>query len=163
MSDPTLDQNEIDALLSGISAEEPLDGGAAGAADPAPASHDAPADDFGMVDDFGASAPESAPASAPASSAPASSGQFSQRNIEVLLDVPLQVVAELGRTEMQIQSILDLQPGSVVELSRMAGEPINIMVNGRLVAKGEVVVVDENFGIKITSIISPMERLTQLN
>jgi len=81
----------------------------------------------------------------------------------VLLDIPLQVVVELGHTEMPIQKILDLGPGSVVELNRLAGEPINILVNGKLIARGEVVVVDENFGVKITNIISPMERLSQLN
>jgi flagellar motor switch protein FliN len=157
MSDANLNQDDIDALLSGIDAESPI-GGEPAAAAPAPPA--APADDFGMTDDFGAPA---APAPAPASAHDAPAGQYSQRNIEVLMDVPLNVVVELGRTEMQIKDVLELAPGSIVELNRMAGEPINVLVNGRLVARGEVVVVDESFGIKITSIISPMERLTQLN
>lgn len=223
MSDPTLNQDEIDALLADVgdpTEEAPEDSGGeeapeaeADMADTADAGGDdlgdlglddmddagaADADDAGddmdmdlggfdeggddaaddlaaMLDDAPADEGADSGAAEPAPQQPAASPQahspaakaamaeFSKENIEVLLDVPLQIVVELGRTQMPIQKILELGPGSIVELNRMSGEPINILVNGKLVAKGEVVVVDENFGIKIKNIISPMERLTQLN
>lgn len=83
-------------------------------------------------------------------------------NIGLILDVPLQVTVELGRTRKLIREILELTPGSVVELDKLAGEPVDILVNGKLIAKGEVVVIDENFGVRITDIVSPIERATNL-
>ncbi|MCK9223981.1 MAG: flagellar motor switch protein FliN [Candidatus Muirbacterium halophilum] len=83
-------------------------------------------------------------------------------NIDLLLDVPLEITVELGRTRMLVKDILELGTGSVIELERLAGESIDVLVNGKLIAKGEVVVIDENFGIRITSIVSPNERLARL-
>ncbi|MDF2635343.1 MAG: CheC, phosphatase, inhibitor of methylation / FliN fusion protein [Pelosinus sp.] len=83
-------------------------------------------------------------------------------NIDLIMDVPLQVTVELGRTRKLIRDILELAPGSVVELDKLAGEPVDILVNGKLIAKGEVVVIDENFGVRITDIISPLERTYSL-
>ncbi|MPM31869.1 hypothetical protein SDC9_78426 [bioreactor metagenome] len=83
-------------------------------------------------------------------------------NIGLIMDVPLQVTVELGRTKKLIRDILELSPGSVVELDKLAGEPVDILVNGKLIAKGEVVVIDENFGVRITDIISPLERASNL-
>lgn len=83
-------------------------------------------------------------------------------NIDLIRDVPLQVTVELGRTRKLIRDILELAPGSVVELDKLAGEPVDILVNGKLIAKGEVVVIDENFGVRITDIISPLERTYNL-
>lgn len=83
-------------------------------------------------------------------------------NIELILDVPLGLTVELGRTEKAIRDILALGPGSVVELDRLAGESVDVMVNGKLIAKGEVVVVDENFGVRITEIVSRAERVRKL-
>lgn len=83
-------------------------------------------------------------------------------NIGLILDVPLRVTVELGRTRMQIREILELGKGSVIELEKLAGEPVDVLVNGKLLAKGEVVVIDENFGVKITDIVSPLERLGEL-
>jgi flagellar motor switch protein FliN/FliY len=83
-------------------------------------------------------------------------------NIDLIMDVPLQVTVELGRTRKLIRDILELAPGSVVELDKLAGEPVDILVNGKLIAKGEVVVIDENFGVRITDIISPLERTYNL-
>jgi flagellar motor switch protein FliN/FliY len=83
-------------------------------------------------------------------------------SINMLLDIQLQVAIELGRTDMSIKRILELGPGSIIELDRMAGEPVDLLVNGKVVAKGEVVVVDENFGIRIVSLVSPEERLKSL-
>lgn len=82
--------------------------------------------------------------------------------IDVLLDVPLEVSVELGRTERQIREILSLVPGSVLELDRVAGDPIDVLINGRRIARAEVVVVDERFAIRITDILSPEERVERL-
>ncbi|WP_312560171.1 flagellar motor switch phosphatase FliY [Anaerospora sp.] len=83
-------------------------------------------------------------------------------NIALIMDVPLQVTVELGRTRKLIREILELSPGSVVELDKLAGEPVDILVNGKLIAKGEVVVIDENFGVRVTDIVSPIERASNL-
>ncbi|SEO81170.1 flagellar motor switch phosphatase FliY [Propionispora vibrioides] len=85
-----------------------------------------------------------------------------ETNIGLLLDVPLQVTVELGRTRKLIREILELTPGAVIELDKLAGEPVDILANGKLIAKGEVVVIDENFGVRITDIISPLERAVNL-
>jgi len=83
-------------------------------------------------------------------------------NMELLLDIPLEITAELGRTRMIINDLLQLGQGSVIELNKLAGEPLEILVNHKLVARGEVVVVNEKFGIRLTDIISPLERIKQL-
>jgi flagellar motor switch protein FliN/FliY len=82
--------------------------------------------------------------------------------IGLLLDVPLTVSVELGRKRLSIKEILDMIPGSLLELDKLAGEPVDLMVNGKLFAHGEVVVIDENFGVRISSIVSPKERLDRL-
>ena len=76
-----------------------------------------------------------------------------RENIGLIMDVPLEVTAELGRTSKSIQEILDFAPGTIIELDKMAGEPIDVLVNGKFVAKGEVVVIEESFGIRVTEII----------
>lgn len=83
-------------------------------------------------------------------------------NIDLIMDVPLQITVELGKSRRTIREVLALGPGSVVELDKLAGEPVDLLVNGKLLAKGEVVVIDENFGIRITDIISPIERVANL-
>ncbi|UOR13900.1 flagellar motor switch phosphatase FliY [Halobacillus amylolyticus] len=85
-----------------------------------------------------------------------------QRNLDMLMDIPLKVTVELGRTKRTIKEILELSSGSVVELDRLAGEPVDIHVNDKLMAKGEVVVIDENFGVRVTDILSPKDRLKKL-
>jgi flagellar motor switch protein FliN/FliY len=85
-----------------------------------------------------------------------------QRRLDMLLDVPLEVSVELGRTRMTVQDLLQLAPGSVVELDKVAGEALDILVNGRLVARGEAVVVNDKFGVRITDIVSPQERIQRL-
>jgi len=85
-----------------------------------------------------------------------------QRNIEFLLDIPVEITVQLGATKMPIRELLQLGQGSVVELAKLAGEPMEILANSRVIAKGEVVVVNEKFGVRLTDIISPSERLTQL-
>lgn len=87
---------------------------------------------------------------------------ISNGNLNLLLDIPLQVTVELGRTRKQIRDILELGPGSILELDKLAGEPVDILVNGKLIAKGEVVVIDENFGVRVTDILTPAERIAKL-
>ncbi|CAK0776932.1 flagellar motor switch protein FliN [Gammaproteobacteria bacterium] len=84
------------------------------------------------------------------------------RNLDVILDIPVTISMEIGRTYITIRSLLQLNQGSVVELDRVAGEPMNVLVNGCLIAHGEVVVVNEKFGIRLTDIISPMDRVRKL-
>ena len=83
-------------------------------------------------------------------------------NIDFLLDVPLDIAVELGRAKMPIREMLQLRPGSVIELDKLIGEPVDMLVNNRLIARGEVVVFDENFGIRITDIIKPEDRVRML-
>lgn len=83
-------------------------------------------------------------------------------NIDLILDVPLQISVELGRTRKMIQEILGLNIGSVIELDRMAGESVDILVNGKIIAKGEVVVIDDNFGVRITDIVNPQTRISHI-
>lgn len=84
------------------------------------------------------------------------------QNLNLLLDIPLQVTVELGRTQRSVKEILELSNGSIIELDKLAGEPVDILVNSRLIAKGEVVVIDENFGVRVTDIISQSDRLKKL-
>lgn len=84
------------------------------------------------------------------------------KNLELVMDIPVQLTVELGRTKMPIRNLLQLAQGSVVELHELAGEPLDVFVNGCLVAQGEVVVVNEKFGIRLTDIITPTERLKKL-
>jgi flagellar motor switch protein FliN/FliY len=91
---------------------------------------------------------------------PASSGD--EINMDVILDVPVTVSMEIGRTQINIRNLLQLNQGSVVELDRFAGEPLDVLVNGTLIAHGEVVVVNDKFGIRLTDVISPSERVKRL-
>lgn len=86
----------------------------------------------------------------------------SHRNLNLILDIPLRVAVELGRTKMVVNDLLNLGQGSVIELNKLAGEPMEVLVNDKLVARGEAVVVNEKFGVRLTDIISPSERVEQL-
>jgi flagellar motor switch protein FliN len=94
-----------------------------------------------------------------------SGGKTIQANndIDMILDIPVQLTVELGRTRIPIKHILQLAQGSVIELDAMAGEPMDVLVNGCLIAQGEVVVVNDKFGIRLTDIVTPSERLRRLN
>lgn len=85
------------------------------------------------------------------------------QGFDMILDIPVNLTVELGRTKISIRNLLQLAHGSVVELEGMAGEPMDVMVNGTLIAQGEVVVVNEKFGIRLTDIITPQERIRKLN
>ena len=93
---------------------------------------------------------------------PAGAGAGTTRDIDFLLDIPLEVTVELGRSRMFIKDLLQLGHGSVIELEKIAGEPMEILVNDKLIARGEVVVINEKFGIRLTDIISPTERIQKL-
>jgi flagellar motor switch protein FliN len=86
-----------------------------------------------------------------------------RNDIDMILDIPVQLTVELGRTKIAIKNLLQLAQGSVVELEGMAGEPMNVLVNGCLIAQGEVVVVNDKFGVRLTDIITPSERIRKLN
>lgn len=90
------------------------------------------------------------------------SSEVTSKNIEFLLDIPLQVTVQIGGTRMMIRELLQLGQGSVIELDKLAGEPMEVLVNNKLVARGEVVVVNEKFGIRLTDVVSPNQRLQQL-
>ncbi|MGE8663287.1 flagellar motor switch protein FliN [Leptospira interrogans] len=87
------------------------------------------------------------------------SGASNTPNLNLLMDVQMSVTVELGRTKMYIKDILGLREGSIIELDKLAGEPVDLLVNGKLIAKGEVVVIDENFGVRVTDIVSPIDRI----
>ena len=122
------------------------------------------------VANSGANAPTHAPATPPAPSpAPASFPSIdgggaapAPKNIDFILDIPMQVTVQVGSTKMVIRELLQLGQGSVIELEKLAGEPMEVLVNNKLVARGEVVVVNEKFGIRLTDVISAAERVQQL-
>ena len=123
------------------------------------------------ADDWSAAMLEQEAAPTPASAAPpifeqfaASGGSSAQHtDLDMILDIPVQLEVQLGRTKIAIKNLLQLAQGSVVELDGMAGEPMQVLVNGCLIAQGEVVVVNDKFGIRLTDIITPSERIRRLN
>ena len=134
-------------------------------------------DDTSIDDDWGAAIAEQAKAEADAMQsaaavAPAAvfkdfsnkgTKQETPNDIDFILDIPVQLTVELGRTKIAIKNLLQLAQGSVVELDGLAGEPMDVLVNGCLIAQGEVVVVNDKFGIRLTDIITPSERIRKLN
>ena len=139
-------------------------------------------DDWGsaLAEQALASAPEPAPAPVPPPPAPAPPStpagergvqplqgnagfEIAKGDIDRVLDVPVELTAELGRTRITIKSLLQLSQGSVVELDGLAGQPMDVFINGYLIAQGEVVVVNDKFGIRLTDIITPSERMQKLN
>ncbi|MDX1490436.1 MAG: flagellar motor switch protein FliN [Pseudohongiellaceae bacterium] len=108
-----------------------------------------------MAEDSSSDAAEEKTASAPA----AESGN---PDLDVILDIPVQISMEVGSTSITIRNLLQLNQGSVIELDRLAGEPLDVLVNGTLIAHGEVVVVNDKFGIRMTDVISPSERIKKL-
>lgn len=89
-------------------------------------------------------------------------GPAEQGNIGLIMDVYMELTVELGRTKKLIKEILGMGEGTIIELDKLAGEPVDILVNHKLIAKGEVVVIDENFGVRVTEIVSPMERMSDM-
>ena len=97
------------------------------------------------------------------STAPAGGGEPQRTDLDMILDIPVQLEVQLGRTKIAIKNLLQLAQGSVVELDGMAGEPMEVLVNGCLIAQGEVVVVNDKFGIRLTDVVTPSERIRKLN
>jgi flagellar motor switch protein FliN len=93
---------------------------------------------------------------------PPGGGAGAPRNLDLLLDVPLEVTVEIGRARLAIRDLLQLGQGSVVELAKLAGEPLDVLINGRPIARGEAVMVNDRFGVRLTDIISPSERIAGL-
>lgn len=130
-------QDDIDAMLAAQETPAP--------APAAPAAPRAPMEEFG-------SAPS--PSNLPVT--------LDGPNLDVILDIPVSISMEVGNTDITIRNLLQLNQGSVIELDRLAGEPLDVLVNGTLIAHGEVVVVNEKFGIRLTDVISPSERIKKL-
>jgi len=116
------------------------------------------------VANFGENAPTPTPPPAPASFPSFDGGGAAPapKNIDFILDIPMQVTVQVGSTKMVIRELLQLGQGSVIELEKLAGEPMEVLVNNKLVARGEVVVVNEKFGVRLTDVISAAERVQQL-
>lgn len=158
MSDEVLSQEEIEALMGGggeAAAEPPAapdaepDQVASQAEEPAPPV--APQITISEAPDTTVRPAEFSPLSQTMDSAP-------RHGVDLIMDVQLQVAVELGRAKLHVRDILGLGPGAVVELDKHSGEPVEVVINGKLVAKGEVVLIDENFGVRITEIVSKQER-----
>ena len=130
------------------------------------------------LDDWASALAEQTATTQPAASAPApevtsgvnvfqpltgESSGVAKTDIDMIMDIPVQLTAELGHTRITIKSLLQLAQGSVVELDGLAGEPMDVLINGYLIAQGEVVVVNDKFGIRLTDIITPSERIHKLN
>ena len=129
-----------------------------------PSQPSAAAPSFGAGSVATAPAPTAVP-STPAAAPVAGTSAWIDSNhpaLSRLLDVPIEVSIELGKTELSIRRVLEIGPGSIIELDRTAGEPVDLVVNDKIVARGEVVVIDENFGIRITQLVSPEERIRQM-
>ena len=125
----------------------------------------AKADDFASMAEQAATKPSAEVSTAPVFQklAPGNAANAQASDIDLVLDIPVQLTVELGRTKIPIRHILQLAQGSVVELDGLAGEPMDVLVNGCLIAQGEVVVVNDRFGIRLTDIITPSERIRKLN
>ena len=123
------------------------------------AQEDFDAEDVGDIDEAGGG--EEATGEEAAAAATSVEGGES-KSLDLILDIPLTVAVELGRSKMLINDLLQLGQGSVIELTKLVGEPLEVMVNQKLVARGEVVVVNEKFGVRLTDIVSPMERVQSL-
>ena len=157
-----MDQSELDALLK----ELKQDGD--GAPPPAPEPAQKSDEEIGWDD----VKEEMEQSSHPVPKAPVSEASFSEikkeppktgtMELDFILDIPLTLTVELGRNKMLISELLQLGQGSVIELSKLAGEPMDVFINQKLIARGEVVVVNEKFGVRLTDIVSPVERVNKL-
>lgn len=160
MTDPVdgedISQDDVDSLLNDGAAEGGAEGGG----------------DADAMDAWGAALEEQAEAEGAAAEPaeavafdnlnPSATSADGEVNLDMVLDIPVTIAMELGRTHISIRNLLQLNQGSVVELDRLAGEPMDVRVNGTLIARGEVVVVNEKFGIRLTDVISAAERIKNL-
>jgi len=171
MPDDVLNQDDIDSLLTEMNAEEKGAKRPANPAPAAPARKDAKA--WGLSDDEinGKSSAGGAKTAAEGTArdlplepfgTPGVGESTQVRSLEFVLDIPLVLAVEVGRTRMTIGDLLSLGPGSIVELQKLAGEPLEVYVNDKLVARGEAVIVNEKFGVRLTDVISKSERIESL-
>lgn len=154
----TLSQNDIDKLMGGGGEEKKDDG----------LDQDKLAEDWAQALESGAEIEEGKPIDKAARKATFTELEEGRpagpaKELDFILDIPLEVTVEMGRTRMLINDLLQIGQGSVIELNRLAGEPLDILINSKLIARGEVVVVGEKFGIRITDIVSPLERVKRLS
>jgi len=157
MSDTDTPQDEDVVQQGQVAEEQGVD------ADPA-------VDDQAVADDWASAIEEAASASGDDDASPAGLQNLQddavagdeEFNLDVILDVPVTISMEIGQTKISIRNLLQLNQGSVIELDRLAGEPLDVLINGTLIAHGEVVVVNEKFGIRLTDVISPVERVKKL-
>ncbi|MFQ3230597.1 flagellar motor switch protein FliN [Reinekea sp.] len=162
MSDEDNKDNETNETDTGIDVDALVDEVAGGADDSALAEEWAAA-----MEESGDSDNESEDDAQPApleqfASTPAGDFNESNPNLDVILDIPVTISMEVGATQIPIRNLLQLNQGSVIELDRLAGEPLDVLVNGRLIAHGEVVMVNEKFGIRLTDVVSQQERVQRL-
>lgn len=153
-----MEQNEIDALMKEMDGEE-----GAEIAAPPPEEENLSWDD--VQEEMEASRKEDSPTEVAGVSfgeLQSNAAPKTNMDIDFILDIPLTLTVELGRSKMLISELLQLGQGSVLELSKLAGEPMDIFINQRLIARGEVVVVNEKFGVRLTDIVSPAERVNRL-
>ena len=153
----TLNQNDIDKLMGGGGEEKKGDG----------PNQDKLAEDWAAALESGEVIEEGKPFDKTAKKATFTEFEGGghtgpAKELDFILDIPLEVTVEMGRTRMLINDLLQIGQGSVIELNRLAGEPLDILINNKLIARGEVVVVSEKFGIRITDIVSPLERVKRL-
>jgi flagellar motor switch protein FliN/FliY len=165
-----LNQDDIDSLLAEMQQEE-RSGAAAAAAPAAPANPNLDPAAWGLSEDDlkNEAAAPATPAPEPAVRRPTvevferpAVAPAAPRSLEFVLDIPLSLTVEVGRTRMTIGDLLTLGPGSIVELQKLAGEPLEVFVNNKLVARGEAVIVNEKFGVRLTDVISKAERIESL-
>lgn len=151
-----MEQNEIDAILKGMDAPESPDGSSGG-------DHEL------QWGDVQKEMEQSKTGRPPVEISPASFDEAQKNDaprkamdLDFILDIPLSLTVELGRNRLLISELLQLGQGSVIELSKLAGEPMDVFINQRLIARGEVVVINEKFGVRLTDIVSPAERINKL-
>ena len=119
-------------------------------------------DDQAMADEWAAAMEEDKQSGKDVADGSRSEGKTGSPDLDVILDIPVRISMEVGSTAITIRNLLQLNQGSVIELDRLAGEPLDVLVNGTLIAHGEVVVVNDKFGIRMTDVISPSERIKKL-
>jgi flagellar motor switch protein FliN len=162
MGDPTqstggISQSDIDSLLQEVEQGERAAG--QGSAATPPPNQEVKLEEWGLAQE--PAKEQRAPAAAKKAPPPKAFPDVG-RDLEFLMDVPLSVSVEVGRTRMTISDLLSLGPGSIVELEKLAGEPLDIFINQKLVARGEAVIVNEKFGVRLTDVISKVERIENL-
>jgi flagellar motor switch protein FliN/FliY len=151
-----MEQNEIDAMLKGMDAPESSDV-------PSKDDHELQWDDVQKeMEHFKTGKPPIEVSAANFEEAQKGDASRKAMDLDFILDIPLSLTVELGRNRMLISELLQLGQGSVIELSKLAGEPMEVFINQRLIARGEVVVINEKFGVRLTDIVSPAERINKL-